>query len=157
MYTKDLKQFVGQEVTLKGWVANKRESKTLTFLVFRDGTGFCQCIIDQQMVGDDLFEQSRNLGLESSLELSGLVVEDERQIGGYEVQVNNFKIYQEVNDYPIAKKEHGVEFLMDNRHLWLRSSRQWAIMRVRNRTIFAIHNFFQSQGFVQMDVSMRGA
>ena len=151
MYTKDLKQFVDQEVTLEGWVANKRESKTLTFLVFRDGTGFCQCIIDQEVVGDEAFSASRNLGLESSIRIKGKVVEDERQIGGFEVHVSNLEVLQSVSDYPIAKKEHGIEFLMDNRHLWLRSTRQWAVMRVRNRIIYAIHNFFQSKGFIQMD------
>ncbi|MBR9859237.1 asparagine--tRNA ligase [bacterium] len=151
MYTKELKQFVGKEVTLKGWVSNKRESKTITFVVLRDGFGFCQCIIDQQNVGDEQFNDSRTLGLESSVEMTGKVVEDERQIGGYELHVTALKVLQAVSDYPIAKKEHGIEFLMDNRHLWLRSKRQWAVMKVRNRIIFSIHSFFQERGFVQMD------
>ena len=80
-----------------------------------------------------------------------MVVKDEKQVGGYEIHVSDVKIYHETIDYPISKKEHGVDFLMENRHLWLRSSKQWAIMRVRNSIIFSIHNFFQERGFVQMD------
>lgn len=154
MNIKDLSLSEGEVVELKGWVANKRESKTVVFVILRDGTGLSQCIIDQEKVGNTLFESAKLLTLESSLVLSGIVVKDERQVGGYEVHVTDLSIIQVAEEYPIAKKEHGVEFLMDKRHLWLRSQRQWAIMRVRNTIIFAIHQFFQKEGFIQMDAPL---
>ncbi|MHB1277949.1 MAG: asparagine--tRNA ligase [Bacteroidia bacterium] len=154
MYIKDLSQLEGQEIRLKGWVANSRESKGLVFLILRDGTGMCQCIVDLNKVGDEIFENARHLGIESSLSLSGYVVKDERQIGGYEVHVSSLEVYQYTENYPIAKKEHGIDFLMDHRHLWLRSQRQWAIMRIRNEISFAIHRFFQERDFVQMDAPL---
>ena len=151
MHTKILKDHVGQEVTLNGWVANKRESKTVVFINLRDGFGLCQCIMGLDDVGEAVFETAKSLGLESSVSITGRVVPDERQVGGYEIHATGMSVYQNASDYPIAKKEHGVEFLLDHRHLWLRSRRQWAIMRVRNNIIYAIHNFFQSRGFIQMD------
>lgn len=154
MYIKDLSAHEGQEVTLKGWVANKREGKGLVFVILRDGTGLCQCVVSAESVNETIFENARTLTLESSLEITGMVVKDERQIGGFEIQVSGLNIIQITQDYPIAKKEHGVEFLMDNRHLWLRSNRQWAIMKIRNQIIFSIHNFFQRNDFVQMDAPL---
>ena len=154
MYIKDLSKYEGSSITLKGWAANKRESKGLVFLILRDGTGLCQCVVDANNVGEAVFEEARKATLETSLELTGKVVKDDRQIGGYEIQVTEVKLIQVAVDYPIAKKEHGVEFLMDNRHLWLRSQRQWAIMRIRNTIIFAIHKFFQGEGFLQMDAPL---
>ncbi len=152
IYISELKTQQGKEVTLKGWVINKRSSKGIEFIILRDGTGFVQCIVDIQTVGEELFDVARRLTQESSVELTGKVVKDERQIGGNELQVTNLKvIHQNENDYPITNKAHGVEFLMNKRHLWLRSKKQWAIMRVRNSIIYAIHNFFQKQGFMQMD------
>lgn len=151
MYTKNLDKHVSQVVTLKGWVANKRESKTVTFIIIRDGFGFCQCILSLDDIGEEQFELSKSLGLESSIEVTGQVVLDPRQIGGYEIHATDLKVHQNAQDYPIAKKEHGIEFLMDNRHLWLRSKRQWAIMKVRNKIIYSIHTFFQENDFVQMD------
>jgi asparaginyl-tRNA synthetase len=151
MYTKDLSTRETEVVTLKGWVANKRESKTVIFINLRDGFGLCQCIIGNEDVGEETFQACKSLGLESAIAVTGKVVKDERQVGGYEIHAQSVEVFQEVNDYPIAKKEHGIEFLMEHRHLWLRSKRQWAIMKVRNRTIFAIHRFFQENDFVQMD------
>jgi len=151
MYTKDLKDYVGNEITLKGWVTHKRESKTVTFLNIRDGFGICQCIIDQGVVGDEIFNISKELGQESSVIITGKVVADNRQVGGFEMHVTNLEVIQNAKDYPISNKEHGIEFLVDRRHLWLRSRRQWAIMRVRNAIIFEIHTFFQDRDFVQMD------
>lgn len=150
-YIKYLSQNENQEVTLQGWVANKRESKGLVFIILRDGTGFCQCVVDVNKVSKEIFDNATQLTLESSLELMGKIVKDEKQIGGYEIQVSNLRIFQITADYPIAKKEHGVDFLMDNRHLWLRSQRQWAIMKIRNQLIQSIHSFFQQKEFVQMD------
>jgi asparaginyl-tRNA synthetase len=150
-YVKELSKFEGLDVELKGWNAQKRDSKTIVFMVFRDGTGFCQAVIDINVVGENSFEVAKRLPQESSLMIKGKVVRDEKQIGGYEIHVTALQIIAEAQDYPITPKEHGVDFLMDNRHLWLRSRRQWAIMRVRNEIIFAIHSFFQQRGFVQMD------
>ena len=151
MDTKQLKDHVGQIVTLKGWVANRRESKTVVFINLRDGQGICQCILGLDDLGDELFQTAKTLGQESSVAITGKVVEDTRQIGGFELHATDLKVYQNAKDYPISNKEHGIEFLIDHRHLWLRSKRQWAIMRIRNCISYAIHNFFQGQGFVQMD------
>jgi asparaginyl-tRNA synthetase len=151
MDTKQLKDHVGQIVTLKGWVANRRESKTVVFINLRDGQGICQCILGLEDLGDDLFQTAKTLGQESSVAITGKVVEDTRQIGGFELHATDLKVVQNAEDYPISNKEHGIEFLIDHRHLWLRSKRQWAIMRIRNCISYAIHNFFQGQGFVQMD------
>lgn len=148
---QDLAAHVGQAVELKGWNAQKRDSKGLVFMTFRDGTGFCQAVINLEVVGEASFEVAKRLPQESSLAIKGTVIRDEKQVGGYEIQVTALTVIAEAEDYPITPKEHGVDFLMDNRHLWLRSRRQWAIMRVRNRIIFAIHEFFQGKGFVQMD------
>lgn len=151
LYIRDISTREGQEVTLNGWVSNKRSGKGIVFIVLRDGTGFMQCVIAADSVSEQSFGQAEKLTLESSISISGKVVKDERQMGGYELQCSALDVIQIAEEYPIAKKEHGVEFLMDKRHLWLRSRRQWAIMQVRNRIIFSIHTFFQSQGFVQMD------
>ena len=150
-YIKDLSKHEGQEVVLKGWLAQKRDNKGLVFLVMRDGTGFVQCVVDTNTIGEEIFETAKKMTQESSFSISGVVRKDEKQFGGYEIQVKALCLYSLSQDFPITPKEHGVEFLMDNRHLWLRSKRQWAIMRVRNSIIFAIHKFFQEKGFVQMD------
>lgn len=151
VYISNLSDHVEEEVTLKGWVYNYRSSGSLYFIEMRDGSGICQCVVAQDAVSDDTWEQTEALRQETSLEITGKVVEDERSIGGYELQVTDLNIYQVAEDYPITPKEHGVEFLMENRHLWLRSQKQWAAMRVRNEIIYAIHTFFQERGFVQMD------
>lgn len=150
-YINQLKNNEGKEILLKGWLAQKRDSKGLIFATLRDGTGFVQCVIDQTVVGDESFDNLKRLTQESSIAVQGTVKKDEKQFGGYEIQVTSACIYAVAEDYPITPKDHGVDFLMDNRHLWLRSKRQWAIMRVRNTIIFSIHEFFQNKGFVQMD------
>ena len=151
MYIEELHRAAGTSVTLKGWVSNKREGKGIVFIILRDGTGFCQCVVTEETAGAAGLQNAQNLSLESSVALTGNVIVDEKQIGGYELQVSSVQPLGESENYPIAKKEHGVEFLMDQRHLWLRSTRQWAIMRIRNRIIYSIHRYFQEQGFVQMD------
>ncbi len=148
---QDLPRHVGESVVLRGWLYNKRSSKGLHFLVLRDGTGIVQCVVTQEAVDADTWAVAERLTQESAFEVEGLVVADERQAGGHEVQVTRLKAYGAAEEYPITPKEHGVEFLMNNRHLWLRSRRQWAIMRIRNRIIMSIHGFFQEQGFLQMD------
>jgi asparaginyl-tRNA synthetase len=151
IYINDLSRHNGKIVTLNGWVYNKRESKSLVFLILRDGTGLLQCIVNVEDTGQDVFEIANSLTQESSVSITGLVQEDERSSGGYELHVQHITVHQIAQDYPITPKDHGVEFLMENRHLWLRSQRQWAVMRVRNEIIYAIHSFFQERGFIQMD------
>lgn len=148
---EQLKDFVGREVTLQGWVYNQRTSKALLFTIMRDGTGLCQCLTAADEVAEPVWEAISSLSQESSLTMTGTVVKDERSVGGYELHVSDVKVIQIAHDYPITPKEHGVEFLMDHRHLWLRSQRQWAAMRIRNEIIYSIHQFFQEQGFLQMD------
>jgi asparaginyl-tRNA synthetase len=151
VYINKIQDYAGQEVTLEGWVANKRTGKGIAFIILRDGTGFIQCVVSQEGVPPADFENAEKLTLESSLAITGKVVKDEKQEGGFELQATGVKVYSIAEEYPIAKKEHGVEFLMNQRHLWLRSRRQWAIMRVRNRLIHTIHRFFQERGFMHMD------
>jgi len=148
---QDLKNYVGQEVKLAGWLTNKRSGKGLEFLIIRDGSGFAQCIIEEVKVDEKSFQTAKTISQESSFTVTGKVVKDEKQIGGYEIHATSVELISEAINYPITNKPHGVEFLMDNRHLWLRSKRQWAIMRIRNRIIYSIHNFFQGEGFMQMD------
>lgn len=146
-----LRSALGQQVTLQGWTDNKRSSKGLFFIILRDGTGRCQCVVDEKNVTPEVFENAKRLTQETSCTITGTVRADDRQLGGVEVDVQEITIIGTSTDYPITKKEHGIEFLMKNRHLWLRSNRQWAIMRIRNTIIYSIHNFFQGEGFVQMD------
>ena len=148
---EQLSAHVEQEVTLKGWVTNRRNSKGLAFIILRDGSGFCQCVVNETEIGSEIFAEVGRLTQESAVSLSGIVKADERQVGGYELQVSNFSLINMSEDYPISNKAHGVEFLMDNRHLWLRSKRQWAIMRIRNSTKHAINSYFQEKGFLQLD------
>ncbi|MCB0514640.1 MAG: asparagine--tRNA ligase [Chitinophagales bacterium] len=148
---KDLEQYEGKTVRLQGWVANKRTGKGLVFLVLRDGSGYCQCVVSEEQVSNETFETAKRATQESSLQLSGAVIKDERQVGGYEIQVQEINILQETVDYPISNKEHGVDFLIENRHLWLRSRKQWAIMRIRNSVKYAIYTFFHERGFIQID------
>ena len=147
----NLKNIIGKTTSLKGWVSNKRESKGLLFILLRDGSGFCQCVFSEETLGNALFSKLKSLGLESAIEISGKVISDEKQVGGVEISVIELTILHEGEEYPISKKAHGPDFLLENRHLWLRSKRQWAIMRIRNNIIFSIHSFFQENNFIQMD------
>lgn len=141
----------GETVTLKGWLYNKRGSKGLNFLVLRDGTGIVQAVVAQERVSEAAWQAAEDATQESALVLTGTVVADARQVGGYELQASDVQLVGLAEDYPITPKEHGTDFLMNHRHLWLRSRRPWAIMRVRNRVIMSIHQFFQERGFLQMD------
>jgi len=151
IYVEHLSRYVGEEVTVKGWLYNKRSSGKIHFLLVRDGTGIVQCVVTKASVSDDLFQKYDEITQESSLAVTGKVNKDERAPGGYELQVSGIQIIHIANDYPITPKEHGVEFLMDRRHLWLRSSRQHAILRVRHHIIKAIREFFDNRGFVLLD------
>ncbi len=142
---------VGSEVVLEGWLYNKRGSKRLQFLEVRDGSGIVQCVVSRSDVGSGDWERALAATQESALRIGGSVVQDDRQIGGVELHVRAVEIISVAEPYPIRPKDHGVDFLMERRHLWLRSKRQWAVLRVRNRVIMSIHEFYQEQGFLQMD------
>ncbi len=146
-----LPDHVGQTVTLNGWLYNQRGSKGLRFLEVRDGSGLVQVVVNQENVDGASWAAAESLTQESALRVTGTVRADDRQVGGVEVQAATVEVLALAEPYPITPKEHGVEFLMDRRHLWLRSQRQWAAMRVRNRIITAIHAYFQGEGFIQMD------
>jgi len=147
----DLKNTTGQQVTLCGWLYNSRSSGKVQFLVLRDGTGLCQCVVEQGKIPDELFEQLRHLGQESSLTVTGTVRQEPRSPGGYELAVTDAKIIGESTDYPITPKSHGIDFLLKNRHLHLRSQRQWCIGKIRHTVIDAIRRFFNDNGFILID------
>ncbi len=151
VYINEISKHAGQQATLKGWVYNIRTSKKLVFIIVRDGTGLCQSIVSQEDVSEQTWEKALSLQQESAIEITGNVHADERSIGGHELHVTGLNIVSQAEEYPITPKEHGIEFLMEHRHLWLRSRKQWAAMRVRNTITFAIHRFFQERGFIQMD------
>jgi asparaginyl-tRNA synthetase len=148
---EQLKGFIGRDVTLRGWLYNNRPSGKVQFLVLRDGTGLCQCVIEKAKVGEDLFEQIKHLGQESSLSVSGRVRSEERSPGGVELAVTGAEIVCPAADYPITPKEHGIDFLLKNRHLHLRSMRPWCISKVRHTVIDAIRRFFNDNGFTLVD------
>ena len=151
IFISDLSKYVGKEIKIQGWLYNKRSSGKLHFLILRDGTGYLQCVFFKGNVSEDVFDMAGKLGQESSIEITGKVKEDKRAPGGFELDVTDLKVISETHDYPITPKEHGVEFLMDYRHLWLRSSKQVAILRVRHRIVKAIRDFFDGNGFTLMD------
>ena len=152
---QDVARYVGEEVTLQGWLYNKTDKGKLQFLQVRDGTGMIQAVVFQKEASPDCFAAAQRVTLESSLIVTGVVREDKRAPGvpgGYELGVKEIQIVQLVTEeYPIGPKEHGVEFLMDNRHLWLRSSRQWAVLRVRATVVKAIRDWLDSHGFLNVD------
>jgi len=150
--TKDLKNHVDQEVTLQGWMYNKRGSGKILFLQFRDGYGFIQAIVEKSSVDEEVFEKAKSLTIESSLRLTGTVSQHPKQENVFELQVSNIEIINlNTAEYPIGKKEHGPDFLLNNRHLWIRSKRQWAIQRVRNTIINATYEYFNDNGFIKWD------
>lgn len=144
-------EFVGKEVTIGAWLANKRSSGKIAFLQLRDGTGFMQGVVVKAEVGDDMFATAKALTQETSLFVTGTINEDTRSPFGYEMAVSGVEVISESHDYPITPKEHGTEFLMDHRHLWLRSNRQHAIMKIRNEIIRASYEFFNKEGFLKID------
>jgi len=151
IYISDLSQYVGQEITIQGWLYHKRSSGKLRFLVLRDGSGYLQCVYFKGNVTPEIFELCDRVGQESSIQVTGNVKEEPRAVGGFELDATNLEIIHETHEYPITPKDHGVEFLMDNRHLWLRSSKQVAIMKIRHRIVKAIRDFFDNKGFTLMD------
>lgn len=150
-YINELSRYVGEEVTLKGWLYNKRSSGKVKFLIMRDGTGMAQCIVFKGNVSEEVFNLAESLTQESSFEITGKVKAEPRSVGGYEVDVTDLKVISISSEYPITPKEHGPEFLMDHRHLWLRSKKQASILRVRHRIIKAVRDFFDNKGFTLVD------
>lgn len=149
-----LRDHVGETVTLQGWVYNKTGKGKLQFIQLRDGTGICQAVVFKGNVTEEEFEEGKRLTQESSVELAGLVKAEERAPGvpgGFELDVRSLRIAQVADAYPITPKEHGIEFLMANRHLWLRSSKQWAAMRVRAVIVRAIRGWLDDHGFLNVD------
>ncbi|WP_299094137.1 asparagine--tRNA ligase [uncultured Metabacillus sp.] len=144
-------KYVGKEVTIGAWLANKRSSGKIAFLQLRDGTGFIQGVVVKAEVAEDMFKLAKSITQETSIYVTGIVREDERSPFGYELGVTNIQVIAESVDYPITPKEHGTEFLMDHRHLWLRSKRQHAVMKIRNEIIRATYEFFNKEGFVKVD------
>ena len=151
---EDLLPHVGETVRLQGWVYNRSGKGKLHFVQLRDGSGTVQCVVFQKNVPAELFEAIGACGQESSIELVGQVVEDARAPGGCEVQVSDGRVVQSAEGYPITPKDHGTDFLLNHRHLWLRSKRQWAIMRIRHTIIAGLRGFFDDRGFVCIDSPM---
>lgn len=143
--------YVGEKVKIGAWVANKRSSGKIAFLSLRDGSAFFQAVIVKSKVSEELFDLATSLNQETAIWVTGEISEDARSKFGYEIQVEAIEVVGESDDYPITPKDHGTDFLMDHRHLWLRSSKQHAIMLIRNEIIRATHEFYQREGFIQMD------
>ncbi len=151
IYIEDAGKHVGEEVEIRGWLFNKRSSGKIHFLIVRDGTGFMQAVVVKSEVSDEVFDLYDELTQESSIIVQGVVRADKRAPGGYELTVRNIQLVHRAIDYPITKKEHGIGFLLPRRHLWLRSRKQWALMRLRNEVEMAIEDFFQNEKFVRVD------
>ena len=156
---RDVKDHVGQEVTIGAWVANKSGKGKIAFLQLRDGTAYFQAVAFKpnflekfgETEGAAKFETIKKLSQETSVEVKGIVKEDERSKFGYELDITDLKVIGHSVDYPITPKEHGTDFLMDHRHLWLRSRKQMAIMQIRNAIIYATYEFFDQNGFIKFD------
>ena len=150
-YIEDIARYEGQQVTLRGWLHNRRSSGKIHFLTVRDGTGFIQAVLSKAAVGEDTFKRADHLGQETAMTLHGTVRADKRAPGGYEIDASGFEVVSESVDYPITPKEHGVDYLLDRRHLWIRSERQQAILRVRHEIINAVRDYFNGRGFILAD------
>ena len=153
----NLNDHVGRRVTLAGWLYNLRSSGKVLFLIVRDGTGLCQCVLEKSEENGQLFENIKRLGQESSLLVSGSARAEPRAVGGYELAADDARVLGESADYPITPKSHGIDFLMKHRHLWLRSQRPWAMARVRHVAIEAVRGFFDSRGFTLVDTPILSA
>lgn len=150
-YIHEISKFVGQEVEIKGWLYNKRSSGKIAFPELRDGTGIIQCVVLKNKVSEEVWNNIDKATQESSVTAIGVVNKHPKYEDVFELELSDFQIVWLTQDYPISPKEHGVEFLMDNRHLWLRSKKQMAILRIRHRIIKAIRDFFDNKGFTLMD------
>ena len=148
---KDSSKHVDEEVKMHVWLTDKRSSGKIIFLQLRDGTAFFQGVVRKNDVSDEVFKQAKSLHQEASFYITGTVHEDQRPKFGYEIQITDLKVVSNNEDYPIGNKEHGVDFLLDHRHLWLRSRRPFAIMQIRNTMFKATVDFFEKEGFIKFD------
>jgi len=144
-------EHAGQTVTIKGWLHNRRSSGKIHFLVVRDGTGFLQVVMGKNDVPEETFTAADHLSQETSIVVMGTVREDKRAKGGYELTATALEVVGPAEEYPITPKEHGVDYLMDRRHLWIRTERQTAILKVRHEVIDAVRDYFNSNGFILAD------
>ena len=151
VYIEDIGRHEGEEVTIKGWLQNRRSSGKIHFLILRDGTGFIQAVMSKAAVGDELFKAADHLSQETSVIVTGTARADARAPSGYEIDVKQLEVVGASHDYPITPKEHGVDYLLDRRHLWIRSERQQAILRIRHEIINAVRDFFNGRGFILAD------
>ncbi len=151
MLISEFSSHVGETVTVKGWLNNKRSSGPIAFLEIRDGSGFVQAVAVQKGLSSEVWAAVETASQESSVNVTGVVAKHPKNDNIFELQVTDFAILQLAVDYPIAKKEHGPDFLMDNRHLWLRSKRQWAILRIRDTIIMAINEYLHQEKFIRVD------
>ena len=151
VYIEDIGAHEGEEVTIRGWLHNRRSSGKIHFLILRDGSGFIQGVMSKAAVGDDMFRAADHLSQETSVVVTGTARADKRAPSGYEIDVKQLEVVGESHDYPITPKEHGVDYLLDRRHLWIRSERQQAILRVRHEIINAVRDFFNGRGFILTD------
>jgi len=151
VYIGSIGDHVGETVTLNGWLANRRSSGKIHFLLVRDGTGFIQVVMGRSDVGDEVFATADHLGQETAITVTGQVRADHRAKGGYELIASGLTVVGASHDYPITPKEHGVDYLMDRRHLWIRAERQTAILKVRHEVINGIRDFFNGEGFILAD------
>ena len=149
--TRDFSGHIGEHRAIRGWLMNTRGSGQVAFLIVRDCAGIVQCVMERDQVGDELFDRARHLGQESALYIAGVIREEPRAPGGYELLADDIEVISESTDFPITPKSHGVDFLLSNRHLWLRSRRQLAIMRIRDEVIWAVRSFFRDNGFLLVD------
>jgi asparaginyl-tRNA synthetase len=150
-YIEDIGRHEGEQVTIHGWLHNRRSSGKIHFLILRDGSGFIQAVMSKAAVGEEMFRAADHLSQETSIIVTGTARADKRAPSGYEIDVNNLQVVGESHDYPITPKEHGVDYLLDRRHLWIRSERQQAILRIRHEIINAVRDFFNQRGFILTD------
>ncbi|OIO14694.1 asparagine--tRNA ligase [Candidatus Gottesmanbacteria bacterium CG11_big_fil_rev_8_21_14_0_20_37_11] len=150
-FIHNIHDFVGQTVIVKGWVYNLRSSGSLIFLQLRDGTGFVQTTVIKSEVPKTVFDKAKKITLETSVIIRGIIRADKRSPSGFELTVKDLIIVSLSEDYPIGKKEHGPDFLLTHRHLWLRSRKQWAIQRIRNVIIYSIYSHLEKEGFIKID------
>jgi asparaginyl-tRNA synthetase len=151
VYIEDIGRHEGEAVTIKGWLHNRRSSGKIHFLILRDGTGFIQAVLSKAEVGEELFKAADHLSQETSVIVTGVARSDARAPSGYEIDVKHLEVVGPSHDFPITPKEHGVDYLLDRRHLWIRSERQQAILRIRHEIINAVRDFFNHRGFILAD------
>jgi len=153
-WINQLREHIGKEVTLRGWVFNRRDSGKVRFVLLRDGTGICQCVFVASEVSPELFELADGVNQEALVDIKGIIREFDRAPGGVELAAQSLNVIADSVDYPITPKEHGIDFLLSRRHLWLRSSRQHALLRCRDTLVRGFHDFFGERDFTLVDPPM---